>query len=329
MTVTIVKPNPDEMFNTTKSFLLIEIHYTRSLQIFIFSLLLVSYLITLAGNILIVALTLNCPSLHTPMYFFVSNLSIVEICVTTTITPKFLSIVGFGNRAISYWGCVFQCYFYFVLASVDFFLLAVMSFDRYVAICQPLHYVTVMNHRVILYLAAGSWLCGFADTLPATILTFNLPFCGSNVIQHFFCDIDPFLKLDNIFDFIIMNGHVWIKLKAWFCDKMRTNMAQSSELTLGGLDLHLKSNFTPVVSESAIDAYITAVKSEVSQYKQSCDTNMFKSPNLTRLEIEAIEQLRNDPLLTVKPADKGGGIVVLDTAKYIAEIRRQLGDTEV
>ncbi|XP_044136820.1 olfactory receptor 6C4-like [Bufo gargarizans] len=195
MTVTIVKPNPDEMFNTTKSFLLIEIHYTRSLQIFIFSLLLVSYLITLAGNILIVALALNCPSLHTPMYFFVSNLSIVEICVTTTITPKFLSIVGFGNRVISYWGCFFQCYFYFVLGSIDFFLLAVMSFDRYVAICQPLHYVTVMNHRVILYLAAGSWLCGFADTLPTTILTSNLPFCGSNVIQHFFCDIDPFLKL--------------------------------------------------------------------------------------------------------------------------------------
>ncbi|XP_044136844.1 olfactory receptor 6J1-like [Bufo gargarizans] len=195
MIVTIVKPNPDEMFNTTKSFLLIEIHSTRSLQIFIFLLLLVSYLITLAGNILIVALTLNHPSLHTPMYFFVSNLSIVEICITTTITPKFLSIVGFGNRVISYWGCVFQCYFYFVLASIDFFLLGVMSFDRYVAICQPLHYVTVMSHRVILYLAAGSWLCGFADTLPTTILTSNLPFCGSNVIQHFFCDIDPILKL--------------------------------------------------------------------------------------------------------------------------------------
>ncbi|XP_075719399.1 olfactory receptor 6C65-like [Rhinoderma darwinii] len=172
-----------------------EFNYTRSLQIFIFSLLLVSYLTTLAGNFLIISLTSKHQSLHTPMYFFISNLSIVEICVTTTVTPKLMSIVAFRNRAISFWGCVLQCYFYFVLASVDFFLLAIMSFDRYVAICQPLHYVTVMNRRLCLYLAAGSWLCGFADTLPATILSYNLPFCGSNVIEHFFCDIDPILKL--------------------------------------------------------------------------------------------------------------------------------------
>ncbi|XP_075131859.1 olfactory receptor 6E1-like [Leptodactylus fuscus] len=183
------------MFNTTRTFLLIELHYSRYLQNFIFSLLLVSYLITLAGNILIVTLTLKHQRLHTPMYFFLSNLSIVEICVTSTVTPKFLSVVASGNRVISYWGCILQCYFYFVLGSVDFFLLAVMSFDRYVAICQPLHYITVMNHRLCLYLAAGSWLCGFAETLLPTILFFNLRFCGSNVIEHFFCDIDPILKL--------------------------------------------------------------------------------------------------------------------------------------
>ncbi|KAG8596400.1 hypothetical protein GDO81_001893, partial [Engystomops pustulosus] len=176
-------------------FLLAEFHYYGYLRIIIFFLLLVSYLITLVGNILIITTILRHQSLHTPMYFFLSNLSIVEICVTTTVTPKFLSIVGFGNREISYWGCYFQCYFYFVLASVDFLLLAVMAFDRYVAICQPLHYVTVMNHRLCIFFAVFSWLFGFLDTLPTTIITNNIPICGSNVIDHFFCDIDPILKL--------------------------------------------------------------------------------------------------------------------------------------
>ncbi|XP_077137115.1 olfactory receptor 6M1-like [Ranitomeya variabilis] len=182
------------MFNTTISFLLIQFYYSEALCIFIFSLLLLSYLTTLAGNILIIIVTSKHQSLHTPMYFFLSNLSIVEICVTTTITPKLLSIVLFGNRVISYWGCSLQCYFYFALASIDFFLLAVMSFDRYVAVCLPLHYVTVMNYRLCLFLAAGSWLLGFMDTLPPTIFTYNVHFCGSE-IEHFFCDIEPILKL--------------------------------------------------------------------------------------------------------------------------------------
>ncbi|XP_075173447.1 olfactory receptor 6M1-like [Anomaloglossus baeobatrachus] len=173
-----------------------DIHHNfhKALQNFISSLLLLSYLTTLIGNILIIIVSLKHQSLQTPMYFFLSNLSIVEICVTSTITPKFLSILSFGNRAISYWGCSLQCYFYFALASIDFFLLAVMSFDRYVAICQPLRYVTVMNHRLCLYLAGGSWLFGFVDTLPPTIFTNKLQFCGSE-IEHFFCDIDPILKL--------------------------------------------------------------------------------------------------------------------------------------
>ncbi|KAG8596398.1 hypothetical protein GDO81_001891, partial [Engystomops pustulosus] len=183
------------MLNSTSFFLLTEFHYSGSLRVIIFLLLLASYLITLAGNILIISTILQHQSLHTPMYFFLSNLSIVEICVTTTVIPKFLSIVGFGNREISHWGCYFQCYFYFVLASVDFLILAFMAFDRYVAICQPLHYVTVMNHRICIYFAIFSWLFGFIDTLPTTIITYNIPICYSNVIEHFFCDIGPILKL--------------------------------------------------------------------------------------------------------------------------------------
>ncbi|XP_071989399.1 olfactory receptor 6C65-like [Engystomops pustulosus] len=183
------------MLNSTNFFLLAEFRYYGSVRIIIFLLLLVSYLITLAGNILIVTLILRHQSLHTPMYFFLSNLSIVEICATTTVTPKFLSIIAFGDSEISYRGCMLQCYFYFALGSVDFILLAVMAYDRYVAICQPLHYITVMNPRLCIFLAVISWLCGFVDTLPPTIVAYNLLFCGTNMIDHFFCDIDPILKL--------------------------------------------------------------------------------------------------------------------------------------
>ncbi|XP_071990063.1 olfactory receptor 6J1-like [Engystomops pustulosus] len=184
-----------KMLNSTSIILLAEFHYYGSLRITIFFLLLVSYLITLIGNILIITTILGNRTLHTPMYFFLSNLSIVEIFVTSTVTPKFLSIIGFGNREISHWGCYFQCYFYFVLASVDFLLLAVMAFDRYVAICQPLNYVTVMNNRLCIFFTVFSWLFGFVDTLPTTIITYNIPICRPKVIDHFFCDIGPILKL--------------------------------------------------------------------------------------------------------------------------------------
>ncbi|KAG8596401.1 hypothetical protein GDO81_001894, partial [Engystomops pustulosus] len=176
-------------------FLLAEFPYYGSLRIIILFLLLVSYVITLSGNILIITVILRHQSLRTPMYFFLSNLSIVEIFITTTVTPKFLSIIAFGNRKIPLWGCYLQCYFYFVLASVDFFLLAVMAFDRFVAICQPLHYVTVMSCRLCISFALFCWFGGLASTLLPTILFFYLPICGSNVIDHFFCDIDPILKL--------------------------------------------------------------------------------------------------------------------------------------
>uniref|UniRef100_A0A8C5M1C3 Olfactory receptor n=1 Tax=Leptobrachium leishanense TaxID=445787 RepID=A0A8C5M1C3_9ANUR len=164
-------------------------------SIIFFLLLLLTYCVTLTGNILIICVIWRSHHLHNPMYFFLANLSFLEIWITTTITPKFLAILSNGNRAISFWGCLVQCYIYFILASVEFISLTIMSFDRYVAICYPLRYGTIVNSLLCLYLIIGSWIGGMISTLPPSVILPFMTFCGPNRLEHFFCDIDPILRL--------------------------------------------------------------------------------------------------------------------------------------
>ncbi|XP_075719271.1 olfactory receptor 6J1-like, partial [Rhinoderma darwinii] len=131
----------------------------------------------------------------TPMYFFLINLSFLDILLTSTITPKFLSLLTNGNANISFVGCMIQCYSFFFLGSTEIFILTVMSLDRFMAICNPLRYMAVLSPRLCLYLALGSWTCAFVDTIAPTVLVVRLTFCGSNRINHFFCDVEQLLKL--------------------------------------------------------------------------------------------------------------------------------------
>ncbi|XP_006031657.1 olfactory receptor 6M1-like [Alligator sinensis] len=157
--------------------------------------LLASYLLTLAGNLMIIALILSDCSLHSPMYFFLWNLSCLEILITSFVLPKVIASFLIGNKTISYSACIAQCYFYFFLGCSDFALLAIMSYDRYVAICNPLHYSMVMNSKLCLQLVIGSWAAGFLATIVPTILVIKLPFCRVNHIDHFFCDSVALIKL--------------------------------------------------------------------------------------------------------------------------------------
>nr|DBA22677.1 TPA: hypothetical protein GDO54_013690 [Pyxicephalus adspersus] len=168
---------------------------TFAMRALSFSFLLFIHIVTLSGNILIILTVWKSHSLHIPMYYFLVNLSILDICFTSSIIPKFLTILASGNRSISFQGCLTQCYFYFLLGSVELLLLAVMSFDRYTAVCHPLRYTSVMTSNFCLYLTLGFWLIGFADTFVPTLLIGNLNFCGPNVIDHFFCDAEQLLKL--------------------------------------------------------------------------------------------------------------------------------------
>nr|XP_056719752.1 olfactory receptor 10A7-like [Euleptes europaea] len=185
------------LWNSTAlfEFILLGLSDEPTLQCILFSIFLVIYIIILAGNLLIILLTLVDPALHTPMYFFLRSLSFLEICYTSVNVPKMLKNLLSGNKAISFLGCAVQTYFTFFLGGSECFLLASMAYDRYVAICKPLHYHVFMNRKVCMGLAAASWLSGFLMSFGHTSMVFTMSFCGSNEINHFFCDIPPLLKL--------------------------------------------------------------------------------------------------------------------------------------
>uniref|UniRef100_A0A452GG21 Olfactory receptor n=1 Tax=Gopherus agassizii TaxID=38772 RepID=A0A452GG21_9SAUR len=159
------------------------------LQILLFMLFLGIYIVTMAGNIIIIALVVANQDLHTPMYIFLGFLSCLETCYTSTILPRMLASLRTGDRTISFGGCITQFYIF------ECYLLAAMAYDRYRAICCPLHYPTIMNPRVCANMAIVCWLCGILMPMGKVIWIFSLPYCGPNEINHFFCDIHTVLKL--------------------------------------------------------------------------------------------------------------------------------------
>nr|XP_032631453.1 olfactory receptor 11A1-like [Chelonoidis abingdonii] len=176
-------------------FILLGFSNLLELQILLFIPFLVIYIVTMAGNILITALIVADQHLHSPMYFFLGNLSCLETCYTSTILPRILASLLTGDRTISVIGCILQYYFFGCLAASECYLLAVMSYDRYLAICKPLHYTVLMNGKICLQLAAVSWMSGFMATTIVAGLMSQLQFCGPNEINHFLCDFTPVIKL--------------------------------------------------------------------------------------------------------------------------------------
>ncbi|XP_006135747.2 putative olfactory receptor 10D4 [Pelodiscus sinensis] len=176
-------------------FILLGIPNTDGLQTILFFTFLAFYLCTLLGNLLIFSAILVDPHLHTPMYFFLGNLAVLDIGISSISIPKLLANLWFQDKVISLGGCMSQVFFWHFLASTECLLYTVMAYDRYVAICHPLRYLLIMNRRVCALLAAGSWIASFFHAAILATLTFTLPYCGSNVVDYFFCDIFPVAKL--------------------------------------------------------------------------------------------------------------------------------------
>uniref|UniRef100_A0A4W2DZM2 Olfactory receptor n=1 Tax=Bos indicus x Bos taurus TaxID=30522 RepID=A0A4W2DZM2_BOBOX len=176
-------------------FLLLGFSEETDLQPIIFGLFLSMYLITVFGNLLIILAVSSDSHLHTPMYFFLSNLSFVDICFTSTTIPKMLWNIQTQNKVITYEGCITQVFFFIVFGCLDNLLLTVMAYDRFVAICHPLHYMVIMNPRVCRLLALGSWCLSVTGSLPETLTILRLSFCRSMKIPHSFCDLPEVLKL--------------------------------------------------------------------------------------------------------------------------------------
>ncbi|VTJ90081.1 Hypothetical predicted protein [Marmota monax] len=149
---------------------------------------------TLMGNIAIILVSKLDPSLHSPMYFFLTNLSFLDICYTTSIVPQMLFNLGSSKKTISYVGCVLQLYFFHIMGAAECFLLALMSFDRYVAICRPLHYTLIMNQCVCIQLMSIIWLSGITYAISEGTVTLQLPLCGVNKLDHLVCEIPVLIK---------------------------------------------------------------------------------------------------------------------------------------
>uniref|UniRef100_A0A8D0BT54 Olfactory receptor n=1 Tax=Salvator merianae TaxID=96440 RepID=A0A8D0BT54_SALMN len=160
-----------------------------------FIIFLAVYLITCVGNLGMIALIKIDPRLHTPMYYFLSNLAFVDFCYSSTITPKTLVNFLRTGKVISFAGCITQLFSFVLTASVECLLLAVMAYDRYVAICNPLLYTVIMTSKVCVKLVGITYLIALSHALAQTISTFTLSFCNSNIINHYFCDIPPLIKL--------------------------------------------------------------------------------------------------------------------------------------
>ncbi|XP_015265460.1 PREDICTED: olfactory receptor 12D2-like [Gekko japonicus] len=176
-------------------FILLGLTKDHQKQLILFILFLLLYMASLLGNGVILAVALVEPRLHTPMYFFLSNLSCLDIFYSTVTMPKMLNGLLIENQAISFIGCLPQLHFFHFLGSSEALLLGVMAFDRCVAICNPLRYTAIMNKRTCFLLVGATWCIGFFHALMHTVVTSQLWFCGPNHVHHFFCDIKPLLEL--------------------------------------------------------------------------------------------------------------------------------------
>ncbi|KAM6228019.1 olfactory receptor 14A16-like [Porphyrio hochstetteri] len=181
--------------SSINQFLLLPFADTRELQLLHFCLFLGIYLAALLGNGLIIT-TIACDQhLHTPMYFFLLNLSVLDLGFISTTVPKSMANSLCDIRVISYTACASQLFFFYFLISAEFSLLTVMAYDRYIAICHPLHYGTLLGSRACVHMAAAAWASGFLHAVLHTANTFSLPLCHGNAVDQFFCEIPQILKL--------------------------------------------------------------------------------------------------------------------------------------
>uniref|UniRef100_A0A8C5ZYT7 Olfactory receptor n=2 Tax=Marmota TaxID=9992 RepID=A0A8C5ZYT7_MARMA len=176
-------------------FILLGLTNDPGLQLPLFVTFLLIYTITLVGNLGMILLILLDSHLHTPMYFFLGNLSLVDFCYSSAVTPTVMAGLLVGNEIISYNACAAQMFFFTTFATVENYLLASMAYDRYAAVCKPLHYTTTMTTSVCACLVIASYFCGFLSSSFYIGDTFSLTFCKSNVVHHFFCDIPAVMSL--------------------------------------------------------------------------------------------------------------------------------------
>ncbi|XP_071068901.1 olfactory receptor 7A10-like [Dasypus novemcinctus] len=208
-------PTPSSLINhmgpgnktQISDFFLLGFSEDPEVQSLLFWLFLSMYLVTIFGNLLIILVIITDSHLHTPMYFFLSNLSLCDICLSSTTVPKMLVNIQAQSSVITYTGCVTQMYFFMIFAGLDDFLLAVTAYDRFVAICHPLHYTAIMNPQICVLMILGSWVMTFIQSCLEEVMVLRLSFCTHAEIPHFFCELRQMVQLacsDTFFNYLAM-----------------------------------------------------------------------------------------------------------------------------
>ncbi|XP_007445365.1 olfactory receptor 4S2-like, partial [Python bivittatus] len=180
-----------ENLNNVSEFILLGLTQDQELQRACFGLFLIFYVAILLGNLLIIVTIKSSHHLTSPMYFFLSYLSFIDICYSSVTAPRLIADFLVKKKTISFVGCIAQLFAVHFFGCTEIFLLTLMAYDRYIAICKPLHYTVIMNKSVCSWMVILSWLGGFVHSMIQMLLTIQLPFCGPNEIDHYFCDVHP------------------------------------------------------------------------------------------------------------------------------------------
>ncbi|XP_013836559.2 olfactory receptor 4D1 [Sus scrofa] len=200
-------------------FVFLGLSQTRELQLLLFLVFLFVYTTTVLGNLLIMVTITFDTHLHTPMYFLLRNLAVIDLCYSTVTSPKMLVDFLHDPKTISYQSCMTQIFFFHLLGGGTVFFLSVMAYDRYIAISRPLHYVTIMNTQLCVGLVVAAWVGGFLHSIVQLVLMLPLPFCGPNILDNFYCDIPQVLKLactdTSLLEFLMISNSGMLVL-IWF-----------------------------------------------------------------------------------------------------------------
>ncbi|XP_021517181.1 olfactory receptor 4F15-like [Meriones unguiculatus] len=182
-------------YTEVREFVFLGLSTSRQIQHFFLAFSMVLYTAIVLGNTIVVLTLTFDPHLHSPMYFLLGNLAFIDLCLSTLTVPKMISDLYSGQNSISFQGCVFQIFVLHVLGASEMVLLVAMAWDRYVAICRPLHYLTIMSPRMCFLLLSGAWVIGFLHSVAQLAFVVHLSFCGPNEIDSFYCDLPQFIKL--------------------------------------------------------------------------------------------------------------------------------------
>ncbi|XP_018427395.1 PREDICTED: olfactory receptor 5V1-like [Nanorana parkeri] len=284
-----------------------DLPYVKSL---LFFLVLLIYVVALAGNLTILLVSYLDKTLHTPMYMFLGNLSLLDICYTSTTMPKMLQVLLVDKKTISFIGCVIQLYIFFSCVGTECILLAIMSYDRFLAICSPLQYLVIMNSKLTNILAGASWLSGLLNSIIHTCFTFSLDFCGSNQINYFFCDIPPLLSLscDDTFlnELLLQSVGVFIAWTPFLCITV-------SYIYIIVTILKIRSNKGRVKAFSTCFSHIAVVilyyGSSISNYVRPASTHALDKDRVISVLYSVVTPMLNPIIYTLKNQDVKKAVV--------------------